>query len=293
VYSVDMSADKPVKISISGRLTFEDQITLGQAAQIVAFLDAPTDGTSPAGLGATRPTRPGGSGGGGGTLSPRDALESSGAKTNPEKLVAFGLAVLQEGTKDTFTVEDVKPLFRRARETTPKNMPRDIDAAIKAGWITESEAKGEFYVTEKAAGVLEAGFESLRGSRTARGNGAKPRSSTPKKPRKSADAVPEAFSAIDEIPVVIDGLVDYHKLTTRKDRFLWAVNVAKSLGVAAVSNQQVVWLTDQLGDGIETKQITANFTLNQKPGYVNRSTQNGKIRITPQGQEYLKLLAGA
>jgi len=282
---------RPLKLIISGKLQFEDQITLAQAAHILAFLDRPASGAIAGthsqvlgkALGSQQPN---------GMPNPRDALEASQAKTNPEKIVALALYVVQDGSKETFTIDDIKPLFRRARETPPANMTRDLDIAVRAGWVSESETKGEFFVTAKASGVLETGFEPLRRatvsgsrSRTARG------SSGAKKINKVQGEVPAVFAALNEISPTLDGYIDYHKAKRRTDKFLWAIHYAKSVNIPALTNKEITWLTDKLGDGIASGDIAACYRSNHKTGHVNRSMQDHKIRITPKGEAYLKELS--
>jgi hypothetical protein len=292
--------DEMVTITLTGKLSYTHAITIGQAAQIISFIDSGQLATSGVGSTSGRGDRDGVGGSNrreaGGPSNPREALTASGAKTNPEKIVAFALYVSQEGDKDTFTIEDIKPLFRRARETTPGNITRDLDAAIKSGWVAESDVKGEYYVTDKVADVLQDGFDSVRSSRS---NGSKPRSSGRKstgarKPKSQSKSPPAAFANLEVISPTIDGYVNYHDISLKRDRFLWAVNAAKLWGVSAVSNQDLVWLTDQLGDGIPTNDVNGHYVANRKAGYVNRSTQDHKIRILPKGEDYIKSLrAGA
>jgi hypothetical protein len=269
-------------LRISGRLTFEHEITLGQAAQIIAFLDDPASAVSASPTPLT--TNSGSLGARSRSSGPRDALESSGAKTNPEKIVALAHHVLQDGAKDTFTAEDIRAAFRRARESVPGNMSRDMDTAMKAGWIAESDTKGEFYVLDRASRVIEDGFASLK---TARGSGGTKSRPVARRVRKSAD-VPEAFKDIDDISPKIDGVIDYHKLKTGPDKLLWAVFAAKQLGVPSVSNKDVAWLTDRLGSGIKSGEIAGCFRSKHKAGQLNRSTQDNTIRITPDGETYIK-----
>jgi hypothetical protein len=278
--------NKPVKIVLSGKVQFDDQITVNQAAQILAFLDSTSNAATPHLVtAAQQPMRLGSSAA---SKSPREALESSGAKTNPEKIVALALHVLQEGEKDTFSLEDIKPLFRRARESAPRNITRDLDSAVKAGWICESDVKGEFYVEQKASSVLEETFEPLRGRRSSTGKtAATSRTAPTRKPRKTSMATPEAFKDA-EITPTMDGFPDFHKLRTKTDKFLWTVVKAQSLGAPSVSNKEVVWLSDKLGDGIASNDVAANYRSNYKASYVNRSTQDDKIRVLPKGITYLQ-----
>lgn len=282
-----MDQQKPIKIEISGKLSYSDDITLNQAAQIIAFIDSssnvemvvPAQATrlSPATLNASR-SRNG--------ANPREVLDSTGAKTNPQKIVAFASTVLDEG-KDTFTLEDVKPLFRRAREATPKNISRDLDAAVRSGWVADADEKGEYFLTKKALDALDAGFGTAQGERsspTAR------RSSSSSKPRKTAVEIPDVFKDIDPIPGTIEGIPPYVKLKSDQDRFLWVIKMAKTLGFEGLSNQEIVWVTDHLGSGIPTKQISSKFNNARAQGRVNRSTTTQKIRITPDGETYLTTL---
>jgi hypothetical protein len=287
MYDERMDEDKAVNISMSGKLTYSDSITLSQAAQIIAFIDSAAAIPANPSLTSSRPATliEATSMTHGTAANPREALDASGAKTNPEKIVALALYVAQEdGAKDTFTVEDIKPLFRRARESTPRNFTRDLDVAIRAGWIAEAEGKGEYYVTDKAIGVLDSTFESLRSGRGKQSAS----SSSSRKPRKTGNGIPEAFKGVDTIEPRADGLIEYHKLKKKTEKFLWAVHKAQELGITSVTGKELAWLTDRLGDGIGVGDISANYRSLNKAGYVNKTLQDNKIRITPGGEDYLK-----
>ncbi|MEV6238679.1 hypothetical protein [Lentzea sp. NPDC051838] len=289
---------QPTKITISGRVGFEQEITASQAAQIIAFIDqtGPAAGVSasvfPLVTPSSSPPKMIAALSVGPALSPREALDASGAKTNAEKIVAFALCIAQEGDKDTFKIEDIKPLFRRTRETPPKNFSRDLAVAIRAGWVVETDVKNEYFIASKVSDVLEVGFEGLR---SPRGNGTKIRAprgrqSNGKPSRKTAAEVPEAFKGIEAIEPVLVGVIDFHKLTKQVEKFVWTVYAAKQWGVSAVSNQEVVWLSDKLGDCIPSGSITKTFQSLHKAGYLNRTLHEHKIRITSKGEEYLKAL---
>jgi len=284
-----MSDAETIKLTMAGKLSYEDDISVGQAAQIIAFLHSAPGATAPAGsparigqvidLGSPERRRV--------TSSPRDALETSGAKTNPEKIVAFALYVEQQGDKDTFTVEDIKPLFRQARESTPQNLSRDLDAAIRLNWIAPATEKGEFYVKDVVANVLDSGFGSVR---SGRGGAGKTKSLPTRRARRTSIATPEAFNGIEVSPT-IDGYINYHKVKAKTDKYLWAVNAAKLWGVQALSNAEIVWLTDKLGAGISTGDIGGNYRSNFKQGYVNKNAE-GKTRMTPAGTDHVLSLGG-
>ena len=290
-----MDEQRTVKISISGRLNFEDSITLTQAAQIVAFIDSSSGFDSLAAAPAVPPPsavpvsasrmpsieaepvqlRPLAG------LTAAEALEKSGATTNPEKIVAFAALVLSDGQKETFTIDDIKPLFRRARHAVPANLSRDLSAAVRAGWVADADDKGEYYLTTKADAALEGSFKTDRGSRNS--SPSRSKSTGSRKPRKTAE-VPEAFKEMDTIPNMIDGVGGYHKMAQRKYQFLWVLKLAKDLGLDGLSNQEVVWLTDHLGAGIAANNINSAFTTAQRQGHVNKSTQTQKFASPPKAK---------
>ncbi|MDQ8043517.1 MAG: hypothetical protein REI11_02860 [Patulibacter sp.] len=277
-----------IKLSMTGKVSYLDEISIAQAARIIGFLNADEDEAaelgSPAGqasagsLGETpkvdlaRP-RP--------VQSPRDAIEVSGAKKNPEKIVALGAYVLLDGG-ETFKAEDVKGQFRRARETAPGNFSRDLSAAVTAGWIAE-DSPGEYYLTNKVGGILEGefSFASTAGR--------------PKAPRKTSKATkkkekPAVFADIDEFASTMDGFPAYSKAKTAKDKLLWVLALAKSYGIKGLANKDIEWLTDHIGDGIPNGQITGAFNSAKSAGLANRSTQDRTLRINEPGLAYLAKL---
>jgi hypothetical protein len=83
-------------------------------------------------------------------LSLREYLDSVDARSNPEKITAFGSYLRGHAGQEDFTREDIKASFRSAGETLPANLPRDFGSAAQNGWIAEDPAKGgRFYVTRK------------------------------------------------------------------------------------------------------------------------------------------------
>jgi hypothetical protein len=275
-------SDENITLTLTGKLSYSGEITLAQAVQVLALLTSDASGSSSgiplSGVGGARsPLRQD-------AISPKQALEASGAKTNPEKIVTFAALVCRQSGGDTFTLDDVKPLFKQAREAAPGNLTRDLSVAIQSGWVAEAEDSGEYYLTGKVTNVLDNGFEGLRAGKQA---GSRTRSSNSRRPRKPL-AVPEIF-ADTEVSPVIDGLINFHQLKVKRDKYLWAVYAAKLLGAEAVEPAELVWLTDKLGEVILNSDLNANYRGNQKSGYVNKNTQ-GKVRITPVGEKYIKEL---
>ncbi|KAB1650400.1 hypothetical protein [Pseudoclavibacter endophyticus] len=283
-------SDNAITLTLSGKISYEDEITAPQAAQIITFLNAaegsePTLGPAPGG--GAEGGRPSAGArtrqqGGQAVASAREALDLSGAKTNPEKIIALAEYVLQDGG-ETFKVEDVKAQFRRARETPPGNFSRDLSAAVQAGWIAQGDGE-EYYVTNKIQGIFDGDFKFPKS-----GNGTRTRASS----KGTKAKTPEAFAAVDEFPTKLDGFPPYSKMKQNKDRLLWALEIAKVNDVKALTNKEIDWLTDHLGNGVPNKQITAAFNAAKRSNYANRSTQDKKIRITPDGEAYLKTVGAS
>lgn len=275
-------SNKPIRITITGKVGYEDDITVAQAARIITFLNLEDAGASlgPDPLDAGSDTLAAGSTGrkpANGVGSAREALHLSGAKKNPEKIVALGQYVLQDGG-DTFKVEDVKAQFRRARETAPANFSRDFSTAMKEGWIAQGDGD-EYYITNKIQGIFDGGFKFPKS--TSNGGG---RSRVAAKARVK----PDVFADIDEFPARLDGYPNYPKTKIERDRLLWALQFAKSHGIKGLANKDLAWLTDHLGAGVPSNNIAAAFRGGKAAGYMNRSTVDQSIRITEDGEAYLK-----
>ena len=283
-------SDKPITITIKGKVGYEDEITVAQAARIIAFLNADDGDTSlgpdlGAGLGdasGTDSAKKTGNAVG----SAREALDLSGAKTNPEKIVALGQYVLQDGG-ETFKVEDVKAQFRRARETAPANFSRDLAVAVKEGWIAQGDGD-DYYVTNKIQDIFDGNFKFPKGTS---GGGGRSRAAT--KTTTKSKAKPEVFADIDEFPARMDGIPAYSKMKSDKDRLLWALHFAKSHGIRGLANKDLSWLTDHLGAGVPSGHVTGAFRSGKSAGYMNRSTVDQTIRITEDGEAYLKTVGAA
>lgn len=274
--------ETPIEISIRGKVSYEDAITVAQAAQIISYLNAPErGGTSPGLLHGVGAQGEGGLNSEKAVGSPREALDLSGATTNPEKIVALGQYVLGDGG-ETFKVEDVKAQFRRARETAPANFSRDLSVAVQAGWIAPGDGD-EYYITNKIRGIFDGDFKFPKPV-----NGGRVKARTTTKSAKSRSGKPEVFSEIDEFQTRLDGFPPYVRMKTNKDKILWALQFSKVHGIKGLTNKDVAWVTDQFGAGVPSRQIAAALSQAKVDGYMNRSTQDETIRITEDGEEYLK-----
>jgi hypothetical protein len=283
---VDRMSGSQTKISITGKLTYSEDITISQAAKIIEYLDS-----------CSSETEVGGSGGlllGGSTkklavkkaANPRDALELSGAQKNPEKIAALAAYVLQDSS-GTFKPVDVKTAFRRAHEAPPANFPRDLNLAIAAGWVCEDEVvAGDYYLTNKLDGIFDGGFVFPKPSSNGGSRGRAAKKSSTK------GAKPETLAEIDEFYSTMEGYPPYSKLKNEKDRLLWvAAYMREKHARNGTTNKEIAWISDHIGAGVPSNNIGGAFNMAKKPGYAIRSTLDNEIRVTDEGVAHLKSLA--
>lgn len=273
------------KISITGKLTYSDEITISQATKIIEYLNlgafgaaggSPAESLLDSSTTETDIKK---------VENPREALEVSGAQKNPEKIVALAAYFLQDGP-DTFKPDDVRATFRQARETPPANFTRDLGLAVAAGWVMEDKGvAGEYYLTSKVDGILDGGFVFPKVS----SNGGSHRRST-----KKSSTKPETLAEIDEFYSTMDGYPPYAKMKNEKDRLLWvATYMREKHGQKGVTNKEIAWISDYIGAGIPTNNIGGAFNLAKKPGYAIRSTLDKTIKVTDEGVAHLVSLATA
>lgn len=123
--------------------------------------------TAGTGAGARVPTPTGGAAGS--SLSVREFLNAHEPKRTPDKIAAIGVYIKDQEKKDVFSKAEIEKAFEDAGEPIPKNMPRDMKWAVKAGWIApKSGAKGKFYVTHTGREAVTKHFpkEVLRKTRS-------------------------------------------------------------------------------------------------------------------------------
>jgi hypothetical protein len=90
--------------------------------------------------------------------SPREYLDRSGAKTNPEKITALGLYLRAQET-EPFTPRSLRDLFVSAGEATPKNLPRDIKDTVRAGWLAaRPDQPDSYYITNRGEAAAAGRF---------------------------------------------------------------------------------------------------------------------------------------
>jgi hypothetical protein len=284
--------ENPTKIKITGKVNYEDEITVGQAAKIIHYLNSDADDDLGGGGLDDAPPDPKKKSRTKKVETPRDALDLSGASTNPEKIVALGAFVVMDSEVETFKVEDVKSQFRRARETPPANFGRDLGVAISSGWIFEADdAPGEYYLNSKIDPIFDGdfAFPKTSGGAGSRQRGAAKKSSPKAKSVKTAK--PETLADVDEFRSTLDGYPGYSKMKTEKDRLLWVVNYMREKhDRKGLTNKEIAWISDHIGTGIPSDNVAGAFNSAKSPGYAIRSTMDNTIKMTDEGIAHLKSL---
>jgi len=89
----------------------------------------------------------------------REFMDKYHPKRSPDKITTFGYYLNTHDSKTTFKRADIVACFERAAEPIPKNLSRDINWTVKAGWIApKTGEKGSYYVTHTGTTVVTKGF---------------------------------------------------------------------------------------------------------------------------------------
>lgn len=273
-----------VEIQLSGSgLVYKGIVTLFQATQIMAFISKPID-QGPDIIGAEeRPslqstTRTDAQANAQVYESPRLAIDSLGAKTNPQKIVAIAFylgATSQNG--QTFTTEEVLKGFAGAGERTPKNITRDLRDAVTAGYIFADDKSG-FRLLSATDNVPTEGFKKVKTKRR----------TTPKQGNESKKTKATVRDEISKLPIItsLNGYVDLFDLKVRGDQLLWLIQYAKSHQVTSVNRQEVIYIAKKMGTSLDSQNFASSNTPNVKNGYI--SSEGDLMSLTPKGEKHLK-----
>lgn len=86
-------------------------------------------------------------------------IQRHNPKRNPDKILTIAGYIKDIQKRDSFFPNEIKSLFREAREILPANLTRDFNWVIASGWVNhDSEKKGSYYITNTGIKVLEEGF---------------------------------------------------------------------------------------------------------------------------------------
>lgn len=89
----------------------------------------------------------------------REFINSVEAKRVPDKITAFGAYLKDARQQESFGRTDLIQCFEEAAEKVPLNLFRDIQWALKSGWIApKSGQKDLYYVTNSGSKAVEERF---------------------------------------------------------------------------------------------------------------------------------------
>jgi len=133
--AIDKEVDQSVALALM-------QVALGASRQNAII--SSSSGASASSVGA-RPQ-----------LSLREFVDGVRAKSNPEKMTAFGIYVREHLGRESFSRDEIKGLFRSAGEALPANFPRDFKSAIQSGWIAPDQGAVDlYYVTRRGDEMIK------------------------------------------------------------------------------------------------------------------------------------------
>jgi hypothetical protein len=94
------------------------------------------------------------------TMTLREFVGSSGAKSTSAQILAIAEFVRTTKHRDEFTLDDIGSRLGLAGLTPPADLARDFQTAADHGWIAEDpRALGHFFITTKGHEALRGKFE--------------------------------------------------------------------------------------------------------------------------------------
>jgi len=166
-------------------------------------------------------------------------------------------------------------------------------AEVVNGFTSEEVQKQAFQTLIASLGIVHAPKPTPLSEDIAAGadDGTAPKQArkTPRKTKPASSTVPERLQDID-LQTSMEGYLDFHALKKKGDKLLWVLQFAQTAGLPSLSNVEIVFLSDRLGDGIPSTDINGYYKSNLKKGHVNRSLQDKSMRILPAGSTYLAAL---
>lgn len=275
-----------IKITGSG-LQFESKVNLFQATQIMAFISR-VDQANGTQDGQVLPEPPLEYSAAPKTLiehtmdvqtiyeSPHSAIAKTGAKTNPQKIVALAFYLGATSTNEKlFSVDDILTCFKKAGESTPKNINRDFRDAVSAGYVYQEE-KGTYRLLSSVDEVPSDGFKKAKKRKvsSAGSGGSKVKLSV-------RDEVKAA-----RILTSMQGYPDYFKLDSRSDQVLWVIAYLQAEGIDGINRAEIIHFTKKIGGKVTSQNFTSSNTPNVKEGYIY--VEADLVKLTPKGESQLK-----
>jgi len=150
-----MEENKKVKIILTGAVNYKSEITLNTAASILHLCSVTPEGKNDTKTFPPELQQ-------GEKISLGEYVHKHQPTTYPEKIIA--IAAYQQEIKghETFSPEDIRPLFKDIGEVPPKNFSRDFWNAVSNSWIAKDDS-GSFYVANLGFKALKSSFSEKEG----------------------------------------------------------------------------------------------------------------------------------
>ena len=206
--------------------------------------------------------------------SPREFLLAAKADSYPEKIAVLGEYASDRNGTRMFSSQELIGVFREAGARLPKNLGRDITAAIALGFIARGNVRGMYRVTDLGKACVESAFSDSQ--RLTRSKG-------------SRAGLSERVETL-EIEPHLEGCPDYWDsfLKSNKSvRILWLLEFCNAHGIPELSAADLSHLAKRLGDEIKINTIPSKMRGLEKKEYVIK-TSSGRFRMLPQGSSNLR-----
>jgi len=262
---------------IGDGLNYETEASVIQAAKIIGFLNMDDSfsqqGADTAALANDQPFLEERSSRA--LSSPREVILESMAKTNTQKILVLGEYITQRDNTDEFSPSELKTLFVKAGEPAPRNLARDINDAVRAGYIVESpDTSGAYFVTNTGRRVLTDGFGTIRS--TGSNKRGTSRSAKHRSTGTRAQKVPEWLTNMS-VEDQMESFPSYRVMSTRKDKVLWILQWAMTAGRDRVNGVEIASIADKLSDDVPNRQVAAATSQYLSQGYISKNAEGYKI----------------
>lgn len=266
-----------IKINISGDgLQYETETNLLKASQVIAFLgtEASSDSSQKAVLNPIL-DKP--------KTSPREALNDSGAKTNPQKIAVLGHYLMNRDKVETFSSAEVRETLKKSGEPLPANFSRDINEAVKLGYIYEDDNdKDRYWITESGNLKIREGFGENNETSKVKKNKKKRKSGGTNGDSKIREEVKNL-----EIETTFSGVSYWSSGLNKGQKILWLLAFADSKNIADLSPQEIEDLATRLKDSILVRDLSALTEANFKKGFI-RKISSGNYKVLEPGIQFIK-----
>lgn len=266
-----------IKINIEGDgLRFEAETDLVSASQIIAFLGnanvQPSSQNSNmavrVNLGTNTEVQ---------KVSPREALATSGAKTNAEKITALGRYITRRDSVETFSAKEVREVLKKIGEPLPGNFSRDVKDAIRSNYIYEDDKLSDrYYITDFGSRSIDDGFIKAENRVTT--------SKYRKKKKGSNSTILKLREEVKSMEVTpnFEGFKEYWKLESKGIKIIWLIAFASKHNLDDLSAREIEYLASRLKDNISSSNVPALSKVNIKKGFIT-VTNNGNYRVLKPG----------